>query len=386
MSIDVLFVDDDQKILDGLRRTLRPLRYEWNIRFASSGDAGLRLLEEAPADIVVADMRMPGMNGTEFLDAVARRWPATARLALSGDTDRDAVSCSTAVTHQFLSKPCDIEMLRNSVARTIRFRRRIDDPDLVALIGSLDNIPCLPEIYVALTDEINSPHCSIAGVGRIVEQDMGMTAKLLQLVNSSYFGLPNKVTSASTAAAFLGTETLKALVLGLHLFDNTGTTSDCHIDLSATWARSLAVAGAASYAARIAGMDEPGISAAYSAGLLHEMGAVILLANLGDCAAQPTTPAEALGLTTIQHTDVAAYLLSLWGLPENLVDAVAFHAQPAKAGRSARLNVLTCAHIGAALAMSEAALLPIELDTNYLEQVGACELAGAVSEFLETQA
>jgi len=80
----VLFVDDEQGILDGLRRMLRPLRHEWEMTFATGGEQGLAALAAHPFDVVVSDMRMPVMNGLEFLVHVRERYPAVVRIILSG--------------------------------------------------------------------------------------------------------------------------------------------------------------------------------------------------------------------------------------------------------------------------------------------------------------
>jgi CheY-like chemotaxis protein len=71
----ILFVDDESRILEGLQRMLRPQRQHWEMAFASSGEAALKLLEERPFDVIVSDMRMPVMDGAALLTHVRDRFP-----------------------------------------------------------------------------------------------------------------------------------------------------------------------------------------------------------------------------------------------------------------------------------------------------------------------
>lgn len=113
----ILFVDDEPNILDGLQRTLRAQRRVWNMTFVTSGHAALSAMEEEPFDVVVTDMKMPGMNGVELLEHIRAHHPRTGRLVLSGQIDTDAYGRSVSVSHHVLTKPCDRETLRRTIDR-----------------------------------------------------------------------------------------------------------------------------------------------------------------------------------------------------------------------------------------------------------------------------
>ena len=81
----VMFIDDEPNILSGLRRILRPLRDQWQMQFADGGQAALDSLADAPCDVIVSDMKMPGMDGAELLSAVKKKYPTSIRIALSGE-------------------------------------------------------------------------------------------------------------------------------------------------------------------------------------------------------------------------------------------------------------------------------------------------------------
>ncbi|MCK5945067.1 MAG: response regulator, partial [Planctomycetes bacterium] len=107
----VYFVDDERSILDGLRRSLRALRKNWQFEFHDGGQKALDRMQEVKPDVVVSDMRMPGMDGAEFLTRVRREYPDTIRLVLSGYAEFDAISRVMRSAHQVMSKPCEPDQI-----------------------------------------------------------------------------------------------------------------------------------------------------------------------------------------------------------------------------------------------------------------------------------
>ena len=107
----ILFVDDESMILDGIRRSF--FEEEWDMHFVTSGDEALEILAEVTFDVVVTDMRMPGMNGMELLSIVQQRHPDVTRIVLSGCADAKTYHESREVADHWLDKPCDPELLRS---------------------------------------------------------------------------------------------------------------------------------------------------------------------------------------------------------------------------------------------------------------------------------
>ena len=214
----ILFVDDEQRVLDGLRDLLRRQRKDWDMVFALGGKQAVVLLDDAPFDVVVSDMRMPGMDGVALLQHVKDRSPATARLILSGHADREAVLSALPVAHQFISKPCDADQLRSVVDRVCGLQKLLQDATVRAVVGNLDRLLSAPRAYFELTRAAERQDSDAAERGNIVEQDAGMSAKVLQLVNSSYFGLARKPSSVAQAVAYLGAELVKGRALSIHVF------------------------------------------------------------------------------------------------------------------------------------------------------------------------
>ena len=209
----VLFVDDDPSILAGLKRMLHPLRHEIRSHFAGSGAEALGCLAVEPFDIVVADMRMPVMDGAALLAEVKRLHPHIIRLALSGHADVDTAMRAVPVTHQFLAKPCDGKTLRDTILRVAELRALLEERELQAVAGRLSDIPALPENYSALSVRLADPNTRSSDIAGLISRDVGVTANLLRIVNSAFFGLPRRVSSIESAINYLGTTMLRSIVL-----------------------------------------------------------------------------------------------------------------------------------------------------------------------------
>jgi HD-like signal output (HDOD) protein/CheY-like chemotaxis protein len=338
MTKRILFVDDEPKVLQGLQRSLRSMRSEWQMVFASSGPEALDTMGRAPFDVVITDMRMPGMDGAQLLEQVKKRFPQTVRIVLSGQSDRETILRSIGPTHQYLAKPCDIDDLKQKLAHAFALREFLADPRLKEVVCRLDTIPSLPKLYVAISNALQSPDASITQVGDIIAQDMGMSMKVLQLVNSAFFGLPGQVSNPRQAAALIGIDNLKALVLSVHVFSQFE--NSCNGGLSFLWKHCLATAVSAKAIARLEGASRRTVDESFTAGLLHDVGKLILASVYpSDCVqawkraatekkASVAYELAALGCT---HPAVGAYLLGLWGLPDPIVEAVAWHHEPSEA-------------------------------------------------------
>ena len=111
----VLFVDDEVSILNTLKRLLR--NEEYNLLTAASAQEGLELLSQQPVDIVISDMRMPGVSGTEFLEKVKDKYPAIKRMIMSGYADLESVvsAINQGNISQFISKPWNNDALKQIV-------------------------------------------------------------------------------------------------------------------------------------------------------------------------------------------------------------------------------------------------------------------------------
>lgn len=370
----ILFVDDEPQILSALRRMLRVRRDQWQTAFAGSGAEALTLLEQQHFDIIVSDMRMPEMDGAELLAKVRERYPQISRIVLSGHSDLELVMRSVGCAHQYLVKPCDMKQLSEVIERTSAVRDSLQDPQLARVIGGIATLPSLPETYHALTEELRSGNAQIKQLARLIAADPGICAKILQLVNSAFFGLPQRIGNPAQALSILGLDSVAALVLGIGIFEQLKASTIERFSPEALFQHSLQVATRARALAQQLGCAPSVQDDAFTAGLLHDIGRLILIQNMPEKyqSAVALSEQEQLDMVTAEnrvlggdHAQIGAYLLGLWSLPDEIVAAVLFHHQPSSAQETA-CSALTALHLANALDHDQEQLL----EQHYLESLG----------------
>lgn len=378
----ILFVDDEVSILDGLKRILRPMSKEWEMSFAPGARAALSQLESAPFDVIVTDMRMPGMDGAALLEIVREKYPSMLRIILSGYTELQSSLRAVPVAHQFLLKPCDPDLLRAGIARATSLGEVLSSKMLTGLVGSLRELPSLPRVFSELNLAFTHQGASIEQIVQIVERDVAVSAKLLQLVNSSFFGLAHEVTDLKTAVTCLGLPVLHDLVVTLEVFRSFTPDENISEEYLERFHRHSHLT------ARIAAGIAQGSQvspAVVPAALLHDVGKLVIAertpAHFGRALAQAEGEHRSLfeveeKLIQVSHAEVGAYLLSLWGLPYPIVEAVAHHHHPHRAPTKG-LDMVLVVYVSNLLAQE---LHPAEkwtqpqFDMEYLEQAGAAKL------------
>ncbi len=386
----ILFVDDEPKLLSGLRRMLRGMRSEWTFEFAESGPTALRRLDEQPFDVVVSDMRMPGMDGSELLRHVRERFPATVRIVLSGQCEQRAVLKAVGPAHQFLTKPCNSEALKETLGRVGRLGHCMPAGEAKALASRVESLPSAPESRAVLTAELEAAHGAADWAGRIIAADPAMAARVLQLVNSGFFGSPQPMVDPRRAAGLLGHERLRELAGSTGAFAAVDLAGPCPERLTEVIERSGAVAEAAWRIAR-AESDCPHLLAdARWGGLLHDVGSLVLMQEAADqytdllAASGNRDPVcgserQAFGA---DHAAIGAYLLALWGLPRSLVRITALHHAPRESD-DRTFTALTAVHAANVLCREPSAGTggpPDNLDYPYLERIGTIDRVAAWAE------
>lgn len=381
----ILFVDDDPNVLQGLRRMLHSQRDGWEVAFAQGGEMALAMLDAAPFDVVVSDMRMPGMDGAALLACIREKYPETIRFILSGHSDQNAALRAVAVAHQFLAKPCEPATLRVAIERACGLKAVLSDPSLCRTVGSMRELPAMPRTYLDLTKALGDADVSLDQVAKIVEQDVAVAAKLLQLVNSAFFGLSREVTNVRMAVSYLGVDVLKSLVLTIGVFRSFEDASAVHgfsVDRFQGHAYLTAkIASALPTPAHLKDMTS-------LAALLHDVGKLVLAARMPAHFARVLGVAGQQGrpvyeveqdLMGVTHAEIGAYLLGLWGLPWPVVEAVAHHHVPGRVPEQG-LDALAAVHLANVLALECGAPVSAEdhratpaFDPAYIESLGVTD-------------
>ncbi len=333
----ILFVDDDSNILSGIRRMLRRKKNEWEIHFAVSGAEALSLIKQSPFDIIVSDMRMPEMDGAEFLNLVAADCPDTIRMILSGHSEKEAIMRAIPVTHQYISKPCEANTLINQLNRSVILRKRVNCKQVRQAVSKINQLPSLPDLYQKICQVAQSDQAGTKEAVDIIVQDVAMSAKVLQLVNSSYFGIARELSSISQAISLLGMETLKSLVLSIGIFTDNPIVNINNFSISRLMHHSVAC-GALARKIILHELDDLELAEhAFIAGLLHDLGKILLASEIPELFDKNVQIANQEAVTIAKaehdsegytHADVSGYLIGLWKLPMPVVEAVTFHHSP----------------------------------------------------------
>ena len=330
----ILFVDDEQRLMEGLRRAFDDLGETWSVASATGGDEALQKLAAGPCDVLVTDMRMPGMNGAELLAVVAQRYAHVVRIVLSGQADQTLLAQSVSTAHHYFAKPCAPKQLRETVLNLVGLGAKDKNVSAVLMADRLPLLPSQPLVYRRLVAAINQPGTDLETLAHLVEADQGLTAKVLKLSNSAYFGFGHTVNSVAEAVNLLGVELLKALVLSAEIFNFCHDPGRAGISVDRLWARAQALGSAARAIAKEERLPRELQECAFTAGLLHNCGLLVLAANLPG----PLSTAIAMARNRQQQLDecerltygttyaeVSAYVLSLWELPTSIVEAVGSH-------------------------------------------------------------
>jgi len=380
-AIRVIFVDDEPRVLEGLKRMLRPKRNEWQMTFVGSAQAALEALKAEPCEVVVTDMRMPGMSGAELLEVVQREYPDTIRLILSGQAETESVMKALGVSHQFLSKPCDADILQGTIARAFALRDLAGNAAVKTLVARINKLPTLPSTYQRLVECLKSSTAGMDDVARIISLDPSMSARLLKVVNSAYFGLAKPVADVARAGALLGLDRIMALVLGQGIFSGAMMPEVRGFSMQALWTHSISTATAAHRIAVEEKLDKELVSAAFLAGMLHDIGKLVLAMGMPEEYARVlelsrNSPGNEREIETLElqagHTDVGAYLVGLWGLPNTIAEAIAFHEDPSQSPGDFGLSGIV--HVADRIAyhpdITDPRAPELRLDFEYLEKHG----------------
>jgi HD-like signal output (HDOD) protein len=370
----VLFVDDEREILDSLKLLLRKEKDQYELHFFQRADEALEFMSQHGADVLVSDLRMPGMNGCALLQRAQEDHPEVARVLFSGAGREDAVRLAP-YAHQFLPKPCEPQVFRAVVQRACAIQSVLSSPVMRAEMGSIGTLPSPPQTYLDLSKLLESDEVNLGAVSKIVERDPAISAKVLQLANSAFFCPPRPLKRITDAVQRLGATTIRALVAGIDALGRFGKRFDVP-DFSPATLQDQAIR--TSLICKAIAPDALR-EEAMLAGILHDVGLLALASTRPEALTRSLAIAAERGIPHHQaqrevfgFTQAAAggYLLGLWGLPNVIVEAVVGHQEP-YALEGNVLDTATVVHVASALVLAaDRGLEPSTLiDMNHLRRL-----------------
>ena len=307
------------------------------------------------------------------------------RIALSGQSAQDVVFKAVGSTHQFLAKPCDADTLISIIKRSCTLQELLADESLQKIVTGLEYLPSLPSLYLEIIEELRSPKSSLGKIGEIISKDIGMTAKILQLVNSAFFGMPKHISSPSQAATLLGVNIVKALVLSVKVFSSFDLQLPEQLNIERLWNHCNMTGVLAKEIAKVEKFDGRMIDDSFMAGILHDVGILVLASNLPEQYNKVLQIVEKENKRLVKaeqivigktHAEAGGYLMGLWGLPDSIVEAIFFHHAPSKSP-VITFGPLTVVHIANALETTkthpEDVKIESYLDMKYLKKLGLAD-------------
>ncbi|MCX5723830.1 MAG: response regulator [Nitrospirae bacterium] len=384
MKKRVLFVLAEPSDLASLRTMLAPLSDEWEMEFVLKEEEALAVLAQSTIDVILSEIHLTGMGGLQLLTEVKSRAPRVIRIASSSCAHRATIVSALEVAHQFIPMPFTPEVLKVTIARAGALGARLTNESLRSLIAGIRTLPSLPQLYQELVAAMGSSNASVEAATRIISQDMAMVSKLLQVVNSAFFGLRRTISSPAHAIALLGIDSVKSLVLAVQVFSQFEQAKRSPISLEVLWKHGLTTGTSARDIAKSQDIGSIGVEGAFMAGLLHDIGLLVLATNYSEQYGEVVTMLKNERLSTCDaeravfkasHEDVGAYLLGLWGVSDAIVEAVAFHHAPGERCQEG-FSTLAAVHVANSLEEASDSLatsgIPTAIDLQYLT---ACGLA-----------
>ncbi|GHV58131.1 HD family phosphohydrolase [Deltaproteobacteria bacterium] len=199
-------------------------------------------------------------------------------------------------------------------------------------VRRIKNLPTIPGVVAKISRMVENPETSAAEIGRLIAQDQVLSAKVLRMANSAFFGMSRKISSIAQALMILGFDVVKGLVLTSSVFDMIQKS------MAGLWEHSIGCASAAGVVAEVLGRDDA--EEILVAGLLHDLGKVVLALNLPDDMKLIREKVQADNLffheaetavLDFNHGEIGQWLAEHWNLPESLAEPMRLHHNPERA-------------------------------------------------------
>ncbi len=354
----ILFITEDVSMLNSMKRVFYNTHKDWDIVFTDQLNKATNILSNKSVNVFVLDMSGDSKIKIAFLKDVRKKFPSSACIVLNANPDKKIHYQIIKLAHQMILLPADPIKVVTAIAKASALVDYLDNPKMRTRIARMDSLPSLPALYLEIQNELEKKNPSPSVAGKIIEKDIAMTAKILQLVNSALFALSREISDVTQAVMLLGLETVRDLVFTLEIFTRIDPHILARLGLSLLWEHSLLVGVLARNCMKKFTDSQDIIGQAFVSGLLHDVGKLILAqTNMSDYYSVFTFSvrnkvevwqAEAKILAA-DHTQVGAYLLGLWGFSDAIVTATAFHHRPSLCPDTG-ITPLMCVHIANVIA------------------------------------
>ena len=357
----ILLVADEPRDLAALKALVSEAAPDRGLHTASSSKEALGVLDKEDFEVVFADLSAGPEVAAQFLQEVWKQRPRTVRFLLARGLTPDLMVTCALGSHHFLQKPLDAVAVASALSRADAINQYVRNDRIQSLVSRMRTLPSRPSLYLEVMRELRSPTASAATVGELVEKDLAISTKLIQVVNSAFYGMSQQVTDPAAAVLLLGLETTASLVLSIEAFARFDKVKPIYFSMDKVWRHSQSVAASAKRIAELLCNDPDVARNAFTAGLLHDIGKLALALNFEEQYQGAIKLAEKQKIAPIEvesqvfganHAETGAYLLSVWGLPLPIVEAVARHHSPARS-MDKHFTATTALHLAEQLEFAE---------------------------------
>lgn len=387
MKKHILLLDENPKSLQLLQETYEQSDCALELLTSQSASDAFSKIEQHPVEVLMVDMTRPSEQVQQFINQTADGKPQLPRLLITDLSDQRALIKWVGKANQFLIKPCDPITIKAALERRAVIRNWFPSDAVVNLLVKVQKLPSPPGLYYEIIRKLNG-HASLEDIGNLIGKDPSLTSKILQLVNSTAFALQNPISSAVEAVLFLGVETTKSLVLLTQSFTSFLGTPAVLFSVDKLWQHALRTATYCQTIAKSQGVEEREIEEIYTAGLLHDLGKLVLAANFSQQFRDANMMAKAKKMPLWEaeqeifktnHAEIGACLLAIWGLETSLVESLAFHHQPTRS-HVRTFGSLLAVHAGNAIA-NAVINQSIEVDVDW-QYINGCGMGDKISQWL----
>ncbi|MGM0444302.1 MAG: HDOD domain-containing protein [Fibrobacterota bacterium] len=332
----VLFVDDDLQVLHTYRRMFGGST-SWDSYFAADGAEAMEYLDSCAIDIVITDLEMPFIDGVRLLSWVEQHHPDVTRVILSGYTPVSVSPEMFSTAHRFFRKPAAKEAITHFINTTLFLYGSIYQGQARAALNSIHTLPAFPSVLSELDHLFRDGEPAVKHVAALISRDPGLSATILKLVNSDYFPIPHDISSVQQAVALLGLDVIRGLVLVTHLFDSMPQKIIDDFNIAYFMRHSALTSAFCRAIGGCEGWTPAEIEFITSAGLFLDVGELIFALNYSDIFKEIADHIAQYGGEMARmeernigmgHGEAGAYVLGLWGLPDDLISLIAVHHRP----------------------------------------------------------
>ncbi len=382
MTLQIAVVSTPTTSSSSLAQSLSSVMRGREIVSISSSAELEKLVSSDELSVVITATDAPDGLGIRQFEELSKSYPEIVRLLIAHDElERKPNYAPGAINRIFRAGVSEFDVAK-SIENSERLRSLLKEEGLTRRIASIRSLPALPKVYQQLREELQKDEASAHKIAELIKSDVGITVKVLQIVNSAFFGLKTRIESPLQAVGMLGLDTVQNLVLTAGVFAEFKDPGIPGLSLERIYHDCLEVGARTKHLTSVLGLERRDGDDAIMAGMLHAVGQVILMTEFADELRQVPTQSVSNDLEALQaqakllgvtHAEIGAYLLSTWGFGDNIVEAIADHYLPSRVPKP-MVNGLTAVHVAYALHADEShhsgEIESTALDMKYVDALG----------------